>query len=410
MYGEPVTSDAVTSDTATVGELGYLPFDADNHYYEAPDAFTRHVDEKMQPRVVQWVDMGGRKHHLVGGKLARAVTNPTWNPIAKPGALRDYFRGNPEGGNPLEMLTDREPLPDCYVNRAARIETMDSQGLHAVWLFPTLGVLYEELLKHDVDAVVAMMMGFNRWLHDDWGYDYRGRIFAAPYIALGDAGSAGAEIDRVLDLGARVLVMRPAAVVTRTGVRSPFDPMFDPVWQRIHDAGVTVVIHASDSGYSSQGYADDRFTTGLDAGFGPSLRAFAIERAAQDWLIQSVFEKIYDRFPNLRVASVENGSDFLAPTFRKLDQTARKNYWWFDDHPVDTFKEHVWVNPFWEDDVVEVVELMGADHVVFGSDWPHIEGMPAPLDYLVELESFSGTDRRKIMLDNVTFLNTLQPA
>ena len=36
------------------------------------------------------------------------------------------------------------------------------------------------------------------------------------------------------------------------------------------------------------------------------------------------------------------------------------------------------MNPFWEDDVTEVSELMGPDHVIFGSDWPHIEGLPHP--------------------------------
>lgn len=390
--------------------LGFRAFDADNHYYEAADAFTRHVDPKMQPRVVQWVQMGGRKHHLVGGTLCHAVANPTWNPIAKPGALRDYFKGNPSGKSPLEMLQDREPLPNHYMNPDARLKVMDSQGLQSIWLFPTLGVLYEELLRHDTDAVVAFMRGFNRWLLEDWGYDYKGRIFGAPYIALGDIDAAAAEVDYALDAGARVLVMRPAAVTTRTGQFSPFNAMFDPVWQRINDAGVTLVIHAGDSGYSSQGYADDRFTSsGLGAGGAPSLRAFAIERAAQDWLIQSVFEKIYDRFSNLRVASIENGSDFLGLMFRKFSQMAKKNYWWFGDHPIDTFKEHVWINPFWEDDVNEVTDLMGSDRVIFGSDWPHIEGMPQPLDYLEELTDFSETDRRLIMLDNAKNLNELRP-
>ena len=126
-------------------------------------------------------------------------------------------------------------------------------------------------------------------------------------------------------------------------------------------------------------------------------------------MIQAVFEKLFDRFPNLRVASVENGSDFLAPMFRKFDQTAKKNYWWFDDHPVDTFRHHVWMNPFWEDDVDEVVELMGADRVIFGSDWPHIEGMPQPLDYLVELKNLDDAQIRRVMLDNVTELNTPRP-
>ena len=70
----------------------------------------------------------------------------------------------------------------------------------------------------------------------------------------------------------------------------------------------------------------------------------------------------------------------------------------------------MWINPFWEDDVHEVVEYMGADRVIFGSDWPHIEGMPQPLDYVVEVKEFDDATQRKILLDNVTALNTPRPA
>ncbi len=396
-------------------QLDYRPFDADNHYYEALDAFTRHVPKEMQHRVVQWVELDGRKYHLVGGRISHAVVNPTWNPIARPGALNAFFKGNPEGKSPMEMLKEREPLPDHYMSNEARVKVIDEQGLSGVWLFPTLGVLYEELIRRDIEACTVMMQAFNKWLLEDWGYDYDGKIFGAPYLCLGDPAAAAAEVDKVVGLGARVVVVRPAPVTVETGRISPFSTRFDPVWERINEAGITVVVHAGASGYSSNGYAADRaFSAGglsRNAGYmGPSIASFVIERAAQDWLMQAVFEKIFDRFPRLRVASVENGSDFLAPMFRKFDQTAKKSVGWFDDHPVDTFREKVWINPFWEDDVDEVVEHMGADRVIFGSDWPHIEGMPQPLDYVVELKDFDPVDRRKILLDNVSFLNTPLPA
>jgi predicted TIM-barrel fold metal-dependent hydrolase len=67
------------------------------------------------------------------------------------------------------------------------------------------------------------------------------------------------------------------------------------------------------------------------------------------------------------------------------------------------------MNPFWEDDVYEVIDLMGADHVIFGSDWPHIEGLPRPLDYLSEVQDLDDGDRRLVMRDNVRHLNVLQP-
>jgi predicted TIM-barrel fold metal-dependent hydrolase len=67
------------------------------------------------------------------------------------------------------------------------------------------------------------------------------------------------------------------------------------------------------------------------------------------------------------------------------------------------------MNPFWEDDIDEVVELMGADRVIFGSDWPHIEGMPKPLDYAVEVKQFDEAEQQLIMRDNARTLNTRTP-
>src|SRR3954467_12711806 len=116
--------------------LDYQAFDADNHYYEALDAFTRHLDPKVGPRTVQWAEINGRQYHVVGGKVSRAVVNPTFTPIAKAGAMHDYFRAHPDGRTPLAFPTEREPIRPEYRNRDARIGVMDEQGLEQVWLFP----------------------------------------------------------------------------------------------------------------------------------------------------------------------------------------------------------------------------------------------------------------------------------
>jgi predicted TIM-barrel fold metal-dependent hydrolase len=388
----------------------FRAFDADNHYYEALDAFTRHVDPKLHARCVQWCEVGGRKYHVVGGRVSRAVTNATFNPIAKAGAMHDYFRGNKDGRQPWEFLTEREPIPAAYRDRDARIAQLDEHGLEAIWLFPTLGVLYEELLKHDPFALTTTFGGFNRWLNDDWGFHYQERIFAAPYISLVDGEWAARELEWALGEGATNIVMRPAAAFTSLGPRSPFDPQFDPFWSRVNEAGITVVVHAGDSGYSLNGYASDGFSAGFTGGgWKPSVKTFAIERAAYDWLITAVFERLFDRFPNVRIASVENGSDFLRDLFHKLASTDKKMPGYFTENPADTFRRNVWINPFWEDDVHETVDFMGADRVIFGSDWPHIEGMPKPLDYASELKEFSPEHQQLILRDNARVLNTPRP-
>jgi predicted TIM-barrel fold metal-dependent hydrolase len=388
-----------------VSSLPFRPFDADNHYYEALDAFTRHLDPKLGPRTVQWAEINGRKYHVVGGRVSHAVVNPTFDPIAKAGALHAYFRGNPEGKSPLEFLRERERIPAAYRNRDARVRALDEQGLEACWLFPTLGVLYEELLKHDVQAVCWTFRAFNQWLDEDWGFDYQGRIFAAPYMPLGDVGFAVRELEWALGRGARLVCMRPAPVWTPTGPRSPADPCFDPFWARVAEAGIPVIVHAGDSGYTTNGYTQDGFGASFDQGWKPSIKAMNIERAAYDFLITLVFEKLFDRFPNLRIASVENGSEFLPDLFRKLKQSTSKTPGWYREDPAETFRRHVWINPFWEDDVDEVVQLMGRSRVIFGSDWPHIEGMPQPLDYVAELAKQDDDAKRRILRDNARELN-----
>ncbi len=391
-------------------EVDHPVFDCDNHYYEALDAFTRHLDPALGPRCVQWSEIEGRRYQVVGGVVSRAVTNPTFDPIAKPGAMHDYFRGNPEGRNPLEFLADREPIRASYRNRDARLAEMDEQGLDKCWLFPTLGMLYEELLKDDPDAVCLTFEAFNRWLLDDWGFAYQDRIFAGPYISLADVDWAVRELEWALDHDARTIVMRTGTPTTAEGRKNPFDEYFDRFWGLADEAGITVVVHAGDAGLSANGWAPDGFAASFKGGYRPSIKQYDIERAAHDWLISTIFANLFGRFPNLRIASVENGAEFLPQLLKKLTSMHRRIPGFYPEDPADIFRRHVWINPFWEDDVYEIVETMGADRVLFGSDWPHIEGLPSPLDYVVEVKELSASDRRKVLVDNVSELNERTPA
>ena len=73
----------------------------------------------------------------------------------------------------------------------------------------------------------------------------------------------------------------------------------------------------------------------------------------------------------------------------------------FSRDPIETFREHVWVAPFYEDDFVELADLIGIEHVLLGSDWPHPEGIARPLDYLADVAAFSPEDQRRILRENL---------
>jgi predicted TIM-barrel fold metal-dependent hydrolase len=380
-------------------------FDADNHYYEAHDAFTRHVPKAMQPRCVQWVTMeDGRRYHAIAGRVDR-FTNPTFNPISKPGVLRELFRGNPNATTSAELVrSSLEPMPPEYMDRDARIERMNEQGLQAAWLFPTLAILYEELLKKDVAAVCTMYEAFNLWLDEDWGFNYRNRLFAAPYISLADVDHACSELEKALKKDARVLVMRPSAVYTRNGPRNPGAKDFDAFWSRVNEAGITVVAHIGQTRHDSNGY-DLKNQDTLSMGTRPSVTNFQRPRNIMDFLASLVFDKLFERFPNVRIASVENGSEFLHDALRAFAHSRERTPTYYNEDPVESFKQHVWINPFWEDDIREVIDYMGADRVIVGSDWPHMEGLEHPRDILAEVEDIPLPVQEKILHDNAAALN-----
>ena len=103
-------------------DLGFRAFDADHHYYEAEDAFIRYVDRGMRQRCMQWAEVEGRKRFLVGGRVNRFIPNPTFDPVAKPGSLDQFFRGrNPEGLSVKELFGRLEPISQCYRDRDARL-------------------------------------------------------------------------------------------------------------------------------------------------------------------------------------------------------------------------------------------------------------------------------------------------
>ena len=76
---------------------------------------------------------------------------------------------------------------------------------------------------------------------------------------------------------------------------------------------------------------------------------------------------------------------------------------------VELLKDRVYMSPFWEDDLVDVIERMGADRVVFGSDWPHMEGLPQPCEILAETAALSEDVANRFLYANTAALNERRP-
>lgn len=389
-------------------------FDCDNHFYEALDAFTRHIDPAFRKRAMQWATIDGRTRLLVGEKVNRFIPNPTFDPVSKPGALDEYFRGrNPRGADTPELFGELDRIADRpeYRDREKRIELMDQQGMQGAIFLPTLGVGMEQALINDREALVAAFRAFNRWMQEDWGFSYQDRIFAAPIFTLVDPAAAVEEVEWALDNDARFLLVLPGPVMTASGGRSPSDPIFDGFWQRVNDAGATVVIHGGDSWYST--YLRDWGETGNAEAFRQNaFRSLASANATQDTFANLLAHHHFHRFPNLRIAAVETGSDWVFHLYEKLKKSYGQTPHAYPEDPRETFRRHVWVSPFYEDELGKLRDLLGVERMLMGSDYPHAEGLEDPSSYIKDLRNFGidGDDARLIMRDNGLALAERRPA
>ncbi|MDD7813069.1 amidohydrolase family protein [Mycobacterium sp. CSUR Q5927] len=384
--------------------LDYKAIDVDNHYYEPVDSFTRHLDKKFKRRGVQMLNDGKRTQAVIGDRVNHFIPNPTFDPIIVPGCLDLLFRGEiPEGVDPASLMkVERLAEHPEYQNRDARVTVMDSQGIETVFMLPTFACGVEEALKHDIEATMASVHAFNRWLDEDWGFDRPDhRIIAAPIISLADPVAAVAEVEEVLAKGAKMVLVRPAPVPGAVKPRSLGDPSHDPVWARLAEAGVPVGFHLSDSGYLAIAALWGGQST--FEGFGakdPLDTVLLDDRAIHDTMAAMIVHQVFTRHPNLKVASIENGSYFVHRLIKRLKKAANSQPRYFAEDPVEQLRNNVWIAPYYEDDLPLLAETIGVDKILFGSDWPHGEGLEDPVAFTEELSAFSAGDIRKIMRDN----------
>ncbi len=384
--------------------LDYKVIDVDNHYYEPLDSFTRHLDKSFKRRGVQVFQDGKHAQVVIGGRVNHFIPNPTFDPIIVPGCLDLLFRGTiPDGVDPSSLMkVERLAEHPEYQNRDARVAIMDTQGLETVFMLPTFACGVEEALKHDVEATMASVHAFNLWLDEDWGFDRPDhRIIAAPIISLADPQKALEEVEFVLARGARIVLVRPAPVPGVVKPRSLGDPAHDPVWARLAEAGVPVGFHLSDSGYLQiRGWWGGNSTF---EGFGardPLDQVLMDDRAIHDSMASMIVHGVFTRHPKLKVVSIENGSYFVHRLIKRLKKSANNHPRHYPVDPVEQLRTNVWIAPYYEDDLAELADIISVDKILFGSDWPHGEGLESPLDYTAELTAFSDADIRKIMRDN----------
>lgn len=393
--------------------LNYRPIDADQHYYEPDDCFSRHISSKFSDRVIHTVPTKepGIGAWCLGDRLLSTGLAPenAADRSPAPGSFEDLFSGKATVEQTQGNLC--RPKDDAsMMNRAARLIRMDEQGIEAAIMLPTFGLHIGHVFGADTEALAANLTSYNRWLEEDWGYGAAGRIYGVPMISLRNLNFAVTETQRVAARGAKFVYVWTGPVDNR---RSPADPFFDPFWRTVEETGIKVIFHTDFTNFNelyAKYWSEDPNRTVYE--YSPLQIYYSVlERPISDTMAAVLLHNLFGRFPKLQVLTIELGSSWIRPLLRVLDKAVKfgaKGKWLggsFDALPSEIFPQHVSVSPYFEEDVEDLIDLIGVDRVLFGSDYPHPEGLKDPLSYTHKsLAGLPDSVVRKIMRDNTAAL------
>jgi len=385
--------------------IDFPVFDADNHMYETTEAFTKYLPREYEG-LIKYVQVGKRTKIAVRNVISDYIPNPTFEVVAQPGAQEEYYKsGNKEGKTRRELLGDAMRSPEAYFDPEPRLKLLDELGIDKSIMWPTLASLLEERLSDDPKATHAVVHALNQWMYEHWTFNYEERIFPTPVITLPIVDRAIEELEWVVERGAKLVLIRPAPVPGYEATRSFALPEFDPFWQKVVEADIAVGMHSSDDGMTKylnswEGRKDGEFLAFAQWTAFQQLIHHQ-KRGIFDAMGSAVAHGLFTRFPTLRFLPVENGSSWVRPLLETFEHEYDHNPHLYEEDPVKVFKRNIWVHPFHEEDPVGLADILGADRVVFGSDYPHPEGLADPVSWVDQLEGLPHDDIARIMGGNI---------
>lgn len=385
----------------SVGKLPYLITDFDQHSYETPDAFTRFMPKNKLHTAVRPIQAPGfdRKVLLANDRIVTAL-EADLDQAYVPGSLVEMLKQR-ASGNASDAERFFEPIQEEYLDKNKRILQLQEQQIEKAIMYPGGWGLLAEAYLDDTEVLYDNIRAFNRWINEDWGFAFEDTIYAPAMMSMRDLELACAELDRVLDEGARFILL-PAGPAYG---RSPGDPYFDPFWARINEAKAIVSYHISEFYYQTNVATDWGWKLGPPFQFSAwQWQNTYGERPITDTLSALIFDNLFGRYPNIKVLVSEFGAEWIPHFIRHMDKSrgmARLGRWLggpLTERPSTIFKKHIRVVPYPEDDTVGLADRIGTiEPLLMGSDWPHAEGLREPADFYAKVEGL-GEERRKTFL------------
>ncbi|HAD08805.1 MAG TPA: hypothetical protein DCF62_04935 [Porticoccaceae bacterium] len=371
-------------------ELATNPFvfDADAHILEPPDMWENYLEHEYKSRAIKFrVNDKGVEQLYADGEVI--LPNCT---AALGGANIDRT----EAFNPRGSLTYLDGAPLGSMDGAERLVQFDNWGLSAGLVLPTIGILWD---SDDNPLANAYCRAYNNWVYDFQAAD-RNRLVIAANLNFHDIDEAVRELDVRLKQGFKGVFLPPE----RVDGHAFASDYFDPLWARIEEAGIPLLIHVI--------VRSRRFVTGFVGDWyeTPANRTFSFALGAASQVMPAcmamVVDGLFDKFPRLKVVAIEAGAGWAPYAMDRLDEKYQ-HFSGFDrklelDKPSDYFRRNLWFVAEPEERTIgSCLELVGEDRILWGSDFPHIDShIEAPGEVREKLADLPEHLKRAVLGEN----------
>ncbi|MDJ0786171.1 MAG: amidohydrolase family protein [Myxococcota bacterium] len=385
------------------------PISADSHAVEGPEVFDGLADRfgDEAPRIVH---PEGKAEHIViparkgpgvnVGIMALAATR-----LDREGPL-ERKPGHKPGTGTVEDPEIRAYLDGGYaamrpglVDGARRGEDQDVDGIAAEFLYPGFFPMFG--LKN-VELLVALQQNYNDWLHRFCAAS-KGRLHGIAALPVQDPEAATKELERVIGLGYRGVILPSNAPKGRRYC----DEEYDPLWSRAQEARVPISFHV---GCFSHIPAWLRESSGRD----PITIYAGTSSLIHDTLVELMCRGVCKRFPELQFVVAEFNAGWIAHWLERADQGWQREFAKDPSGPAVEPVAEIWKRQFHatiEDDqpALRTRDLIGEDRLMWGSDYPHTDSTwPCSADVLDEMfTDCPASTRAAITRDNVARLYRL---
>ncbi len=301
---------------------------------------------------------------------------------------------------------------------AARLEDMDRDGIDAAVLYPSQALFFGPsspiAALRDVEFVAACQRAYNDWMAEYCAEDPR-RLFGIAAVPLQDVEKAVAEVERAVGhLGLRGAFIRPSAYVDELPLSHR---VYDPFWAACQDLDVPVALHPGV--YSDTPGACRKFAlcspsanimdanSDVDENTGGSALGQAVGNTV-DMIVSMgrlLMGGVCERFPRLRLLFLEAGGGWIPTQLQRMDEQVQAfplERTWLSLLPSEYFKRQCYAGFEAEEwNLAHSAEFLGADRILWASDYPHPEYHPGVVDELREaIAPLPEADRRLLLGHN----------